>query len=586
MQQSKRSTIAYLILGLIIGLGLGIGLTILAYNRPQPNLSSTAVTAVTSNQATSAIPAVDEGTDAPKVLLLDAAIEQVLSVATGSIGSSSFSFNPLAGGGDHTAWQTLMWVPPLYFDVDGKLQPGIFTSWQANEDFTEWIFDLDLWARWSDGSPITAADVKGTWELMTLPNTGHGRIPQYLSNVVGYDAMREESATEITGLQILDDQTLRVQLKKPDVIFHWRIATTYMNPVKIEQALLDPQGFWLPENTPAVSGPYMLESYKPDAGEATMVPNPHWWREEGPYLDRITFQFVPNQAAVARLVENEQVDAAMAGLPLDMAADYPDYFRPVTAIGFNSFWLAATVEPTDDLNVRKALILAVDIDEVFARAYQEAAGYPEGSVQRATQMLDPDVSCYDTENVWYDYDPDAARAALAASKYGSAENLPKLRVTPRSTDLALNTALLTVLEFWEQNLGITNVAFATQPGDFGLEESRINLSRDDVVIRFPDGASYAWVGAHSQGPIARGSMMRGYENKQVDALLDEALSLPIDDPRRCELTQKAQQLFMEDYQGLFVAVPERFINASAKVKNYQQGPDVALIEPWKLYMTE
>jgi hypothetical protein len=43
---------------------------------------------------------------------------------------------------------------------------------------------------------------------------------------------------------------------------------------------------------------------------------------------------------------------------------------------------------------------------------------------------------------------------------------------------------------------------------------------------------------------------------------------------------------MEDYQGLFIAIPERFINASAKVKNYQQGPDVALIEPWKLYMAE
>ena len=575
MRDGKNKPLIYVIIGLLFGvLAGGIGMFILAMPRADNNNNET-ISASTAGRTE-----INSAPNEPVVLPSDASPEQILHVATGSTGASSFSFNPLAGGGDHTAWQTLLWMPPLYFDVDGELQPGLFDSWESNEAFTEWTFGLNRWAKWSDGTPITTLDVKGTWELMAQPDTDHGRIAQYLGNVVGYDAVREESTLEITGLQIVDDHTIRVQLQEPDSIFHWRIATTYMNPVKADQARLDTDGFWQPEKDPRFSGPYMLEAYSPQQGQASMVPNPHWWGDEGPYLEKIIFQFENNRDKLATRVENEEIDVAMAGLPLDMAEAHPGFFRPVKAIGYNAFWLAATVEPTDDFNVRKALILSVDLDAVLE------AAYPEGFAQRATQMLDPDVSCYDTERVWHTYDPEAARQALAESQYGGAENLPKIRVTPRSSDPALIAALIKIMEFWEQNLGITDIAFGERPNDFGAQERQINLSRDDVVIRFPDGATYAWVGAHSEGPLARGSMMRGYQNERVDLLLDEALSLPADSPKRCELTQEAQQLFMEDYQAIFFAIPERFINASEQVKNYQQGPDVALIAPWRIYMVE
>ena len=48
-------------------------------------------------------------------------------------------------------------------------------------------------------------------------------------------------------------------------------------------------------NSPAVSGPYILTAYDPDAGTAALAPNPNWWMDEGPYLDTIEFRFVPDQ---------------------------------------------------------------------------------------------------------------------------------------------------------------------------------------------------------------------------------------------------------------------------------------------------
>ncbi len=512
----------------------------------------------------------------------DAADEQVLRIATGSTGANSFTFYPMSGGGDHQSWMPLLYVPPLFFDVDGNLKYGVFNSAVASEGDTVWTFTVDPRAQWSDGTPITAQQVIGTWNRMADPLTEQGRIPQYIGNVQGFAAARADEADTISGLAALDDSTVQATLEVADSIFHWRIATTHTNPIKIDDVTDENLStFWLPENEPAVSGPYMLTEYDPDLGVATMEPNPNWWMDEGPYLDRIEFMFVTDQNTAATMVQNDQVNSVMTGLPPALRAAHPDYFRTTKSIGFNSFWITDQVEPTSDPKVREALFLAVDMAAVHK------AAFPEGNAVLPTQLLDPNVSCWDPDNNWSDdYDPEAAKAALAESSYGSAENLPKLRVTPRASAPTLNRALEAVMEMWRQNLGITNIEFKTRPDEFGEDAELVNLSRDDVVIRFPDGATYAWVGMHSGGPIARGSMLKGYNNPEVDALIEAAQALSPDDPGRCENTRAAQELFMADHVGMFFGIPEGYGNVGEEVANFERGPDVGLIAPWRIYMRE
>jgi oligopeptide transport system substrate-binding protein len=204
------------------------------------------------------------------------------------------------------------------------------------------------------------------------------------------------------------------------------------------------------------------------------------------------------------------------------------------------------------------------------------------------QIIDPDLPCRDEANSWYALDVEGAQAALAASEYGSAENLPILRVTPRGTNAELNRGMEAVVEFWRQNLNITNVEFQQQVDGFGQDEPLINVSRDDVVIRFPDAATYMYVAAHSAGAIASpdGDMLRGYNNPEVDALIDQARALPPEDPQRCELTLQAQQLFMEDNPTILLAKAAGTINAREYVANYEKGPDVGLIAPWRIYIKQ
>ncbi len=120
--------------------------------------------------APAAAPAADEAVEvADSMLPDDAAEEQVLRIATGSTGANSFTFYPMSGGGDHQSWMPLLYVPPLYFDVDANLQYGVFNSAVASEGDTVWTFTVDERAMWSDGTPITAQQVVGTWNRMADP---------------------------------------------------------------------------------------------------------------------------------------------------------------------------------------------------------------------------------------------------------------------------------------------------------------------------------------------------------------------------------------------------------------------------------
>lgn len=518
-------------------------------------------------------------------LSLVLAQEQVLRIATASSGQSSFDFNVLQAGGDQQNWSTLLFMPPMYFDADLKLQPGFFSAWSASDDSTVWTFTMDPRAKWSDGEAMTAPQVVASWQIQIAPVNAVGRISGYLGNVKGFAEAREAAAADamtvdVEGIEALDDATVQVTLVKPDPAFNWRIATAHMSATRADDVL--EYGFteyWKPQNNPVFSGPFVLSSYDENLQTAEMTPNPNWWLDEGPFVDKVSFQFVPDGQIIGAMVLNDQVDASLAPIPSALRGQLPDYFRPIQAVGFNAFWLSPTHEPTSDANVRKALALSVDWNAVFK------ATFPiEGSGLATTQPMDDVLNCWDPELTGYPYDVEGAKAALAASSYGSAANLPKLRITPRGNDEFNNRALQAAMGFWRDNLGIENIEFQERPDGFGDDVSKLNLTRDDVVIRFPDGATYMWTAASANGPFAGGTEnpLSGYENAELNALIDEALTLATDDPKRCELTRQAQTLFMNDYLMLFFGKPTPTINARSYLENYVKGPDVSLIEPWKI----
>ena len=506
------------------------------------------------------------------------ATEQVLRIIHPAFDQN---WTPMLGGGHVARLNSLWWAAPMYFDTKGELHPQVFMEWSSNDDFTQWTFKIDPKAVFSDGSPITAEDVKGTWDLSAHPATQHARIDLFLGGVEGFAAVSKGEAAEMTGLVAKDAQTVEVNLTAPDPIFFQKVATHLIAPVKISQARGEDGEqkleWWRPENGVVVSGPFMPESMDLDRGVITFVRNPNWFGQ-APKLDKIIITSVEDNQTAITLLENGEADIHSTietptlvddlGLPFIDGPELP---------AAQHFWLSVNVEPTNDINVRKALIMAINGEDLIK------ASYPDGPHQLATQIPNAVPGADDPEYLHFPYDPEGAKAALAASKYGGPENLPKVMIVGVSFPAA-EAAAQYIAEQWRQVLGIQTVEMKPQFDDFsGPDKVNIQIFRDDVGTRVPDLVSYLSGAMYSTSGNAI-NKMGGYNNPEVDRLLDEARVKAIDDPARTELAHQANRLFREDWTFIPWAIPPTSAYAMPWVKNAERNIDWQIAEPWNVFI--
>ena len=81
-------------------------------------------------------------------------------------------------------------------DVGNEIVPAVADSYESNEDLTSWTFKLNPNAKFSDGTPITADDVKWTWTWFCNPASKSVGADRIASIVVGADAVRDGSRSD------------------------------------------------------------------------------------------------------------------------------------------------------------------------------------------------------------------------------------------------------------------------------------------------------------------------------------------------------------------------------------------------------
>lgn len=492
--------------------------------------------------------------------------------------SFDMNWSPMRGGGPALRWHSLWWASPMYFDDKGEVQPYVFTKWEPNAERTVWTFTLDPKAVFSDGSKITPADVKGSWEVGCMPLTASQRVPLVLSGVVGYDDIAAGKATELSGVAIVDDSTIRVTLKSADPIFHMRLANHLVPIVKASQARGDDGNqnpdWYTPEMDVVSSGPFKLVEMNLDDGFVAWEPNDKFFGPK-PKLSRIELRVVEDSVTATTLLKKGEFHAHTALVTPTIVADLgPEFSKGTEIPNGQHFYFNAKTPPFDDINVRKALILAVNRTEMMR------ASFPNGPHKQAEQIL---VGVDGVDPNWepYPYDPEQARKLLAASSYGSADRLPRI-IFAGVIAPAEQAAAQFVVEQWRQNLGITAVELKPTLDNFSPKD--VHVIRDDAGSRVPDATEFLRTIIHSQSRVAR-EKMNGYSNPDVDKLLAEAAPLAIDDPRRNELAQKAQRVFREDYQLIpwYFEAMSRW--ALPNIAGMEKNLDWQVFAPWNIEIT-
>lgn len=489
--------------------------------------------------------------------------------------SFDMNWSPMRGGGAALRWHSLWWASPMYFDDKGQVQPYVFTSWEPNEDRTVWTFKLDPNAVFSDGSKITPEDVKGTWEMGSMPLSASQRVPLVLAGVVGYDDIVNGSSTELTGVKIVDEATIEVSLKAADPIFYMRLANHLVPITKVSQSRgadgnQNPD-WYMPDMGVVSSGPFKLVEMNLDDGFVAWEVNEHFFGPK-PKLSRIELRVVEDAVTATALLKQGEFHAHTALVTPTIVDDLGPEFSQGTEIpNGQHFYFNSKTAPFDDVNVRKALVLSVD------RAEMMRASFPNGPHRQAEQIL---VGVDGVDANWepYAYDPEEAKRLLAASSYGSADRLPRI-IFAGVIAPAEQAAAQYVVEQWRQNLGITAVELKPTLDNFA--PSDVHVIRDDAGSRVPDATEFLRTIIHTDSRVAR-EKMNGYSNPEVDRLLNEAAPLATDDPRRNELAQEAQRVFREDYQLIpwYIEAMSRW--ALPNVAGMEKNLDWQVVAPWNI----
>lgn len=250
-------------------------------------------------------------------------------------------------------YETLIGLDP----TDNKtLVPRLATSWESNDDQTQFTFELDPAATFSDGSPVEAEDVKFSWERLA-----------------GLQGSASYLAAGISSIETPDARTVVANFDEPNSAFLAVVNASYMgvvnSAVAIEQdattdATTDKAEEWFLANS-AGSGPFVLESYA-QGDELRLTRNDRYWGDKAGYAAVIMKQ---TKDAVT---QRQQLEAGTADIAMQISNDVAtdmnaDGVTVEKVPSFNFVYLALSPGAKDNEvpltpEVREAIRKALDYD--------------------------------------------------------------------------------------------------------------------------------------------------------------------------------------------------------------------------------
>ena len=441
---------------------------------------------------------------------------------------------------------------------DLQIVPDLAT-WDVTTDGKVYTFHIREDAKFHDGKPVTALDVKWSMERAADPATASPVVDQYLGDIVGVKAKLRGEATEISGVRVLDQRTLEITID--DAKSYFLAKMTYPTAFVLDQANVESSRRWFRE--PNGTGPFRLAEYTP--GETLILARNEFYHLGPPLLEKV--RFILSGGTSMLMYENDEIHITGVGL-----ADLDRVLDPSSPLSselynapprFSTDYIGMNVKepPFDDPKVRQALNYAINKDLI-------ASEIMAGLVVPAKGILPRDFPAYNAGLPGYEYDPEKARQLLSESKYGDdMDNFPRIMLTTAgSFGSNVGLDLEVILEMWSQNLGIEvliqQTEFATYLQD--LNKRRFQMFQIGWIADYPDPENFLDLLFHSES----NNNHTGYDNAEADRLLETARTEP-DQEARYQLYRRAEELIMSEapwvplwYSG------EQYVLIKPNVKNY------------------
>ncbi len=408
----------------------------------------------------------------------------------------------------------------VHYERDGSVVPVLLESWEASDDATVFTLRVRQGVTWNNGDAFTAEHVAHNierWADASVEgNSMAGRM----------GAISQDGKIRDGAIEIVDDHTLRLHLSSPDIAI-------IVNMADYPAAVVHPSFTGDdPVANPIGTGPYRPVRHETGIG-AVIERNPDhtWWNEgNGAWLDRIEFvDLGTDPSAWIAAAEGGEIE-----LTYQTTGDYVDIFE---AIGMpaSEVITAATLAvrfnqsqpPYDNVNVRRALQMAVDNETVLELGYDDRGDVAEN---HHVCPIHPEYAEMEPP----EFDP--ARAAEMIAEEGLADHefelisiddawqaatCDNVAAQIRAAGISIRRTILPGATFWNDwlNYPFSSTEWNMRP--LGVQ-----------VLNLAYRSGVAWNEA-------------GYANPEFDALLDEANSIADADARR-EVMLKLQQMMRRD----------------------------------------
>jgi peptide/nickel transport system substrate-binding protein len=407
----------------------------------------------------------------------------------------------------------------LRADANSQLKPELASSWQQLDDRT-YVFDLRRKVTFHNGKPLTALDVKFTYESILQANN------------------RSPKRALLKPLQAIDQlgpYRLRFRLTGPHAPFleHFTLGIVPAGSVEDPSSAAPPVG----------SGPFILESIH--SGETvTLKANPSYW-EEKPQVAGLIFKVVPD--AMVRVLEFKK--GSIGFMQNDLEPDVLPWLKNNTdaeiethqGTTFQYIGLNLTHAVLKHKQVRQALALAIDRDRIIRHLIKDL-GTP------ASGLLSPLNWAYDGSARQWRHDPEKAKRLLDEAGFRDPDGdgpLPRFKLSFKSTNLDLRRRIAEALKEQLKNVGIELELRTYEWGTFFSDIKKGNFHL----------YSLAWVGVqdpdiyyqifHSSSVPPNGDNRGYYSNPRVDRLLGKGRTAT-DTTERTLIYAEVQRILAED----------------------------------------
>ncbi len=454
--------------------------------------------------------------------------------------------------------QLHVFEPLIYVNNDLVQEPCLATEWSSPDGGTTWDFTLREGVKFSNGNDFTADDVVYSFDRCKAIDKGWA-----------------DSTASIDSVEKIDDYHVRFHCNTVDAVFPSE-AKNIMILDKETTENLDDAGL---DSTVVGTGQYKLDEYVRD-DHTTLVVNENYWGTK-PEAEKVTFRPIPNDGTRTASLLGQEVDLIMnvpvTDAPVIMKQDFLTV-ESAPSIGVMFYNIAQCEEdpskdaddlyklkspdgsnPLSKVEVRKAIVLAIDVEELIEYVMQGYATVAPTVVPEGFNGYNPNLKDYG-------YDPEQAEALLDAAGYPRQADGYRFEMTiTASNDRYINDAAQAqAIASYLEKVGIkcnvnamsrsvflnyirihdeTDNAHFIQSGWSELSGESVLLARDLVYGTTLQGRVKQGVGGANRGY---------YNNPKVNELIDKALATA-DYDERDAIMQEVWQIVYDEV-GIFTTL--------------------------------